>query len=84
MTAIRLRAELLRELNPIFDSEVAMQKALTALRDIRRVVLTDIPAAKTSVRKGWAAAARKAHKQGDDQLITSDIFEDDKVEDWQW
>ena len=84
MTAIRLRAELLRELNPIFDSEVAMQKALTALRDIRRVVLTDIPATKTSVRKGWAAAARKAHKQGDDQLITPDIFEDDKVEDWQW
>ena len=84
MTALRLRAELLRELNPIFDSEVAMQKALTALRDIRRVVLADVPASKVSVRKGWSAAARKAHKQGDDQLIASDIFEDDKVEDWQW
>ena len=84
MTAIQLRAELLRELNPIFDSEVAMQKALTALRDIRKVVFTEKPVTRPAVRKGWSAAARKAHKQGDDQLVTADIFEDDKVEDWQW
>ena len=84
MTAIQLRAELLRELNPIFDSEVAMQKALTALRDIRKVVFTDVPITKPAVRKGWSGAARKAHKQGDDQLVAADIFEDDKVEDWQW
>ncbi|MBO4661948.1 MAG: hypothetical protein J5630_04535 [Bacteroidaceae bacterium] len=82
MTAIRLRAELLQELNPIFDSEVAMQKALTALRNIRRVVFTE--SSKTSVRKGWSVAARKAHMQGDDQLVASDIFADDKLEDWQW
>ena len=84
MTAIQLRAELLRELNPIFDSEVAMQKALIALRDIRKVVFTDVPVNKTASRKGWSAAARRAHKQGDDQLMAADIFEDDKVEDWQW
>ena len=84
MTAIQLRAELLRELNPIFDSEVAMRKALTALRDIRKVVFTEVPVTKPAVRKGWSAAARKAHKQGDDQLVAADIFEDDKVEDWQW
>lgn len=84
MTAIRLRAELLRELNPIFDSEVAMQKALTALRDIRRTIFTEASPTKTAVRKGWSAAARKAHKQGDDKLVAADIFEDDKVEDWQW
>ena len=84
MTAIQLRAELLRELNPIFDSEMAMQKALIALRDIRKIVFTDVPVTTTAVRKGWSAAARKAHKQGDDQLVAADIFEDDKVEDWQW
>ena len=84
MTAIQLRAELLRELNPIFDSEVAMQKALTALRDIRKVVFTEMPVTRPAVRKGWSVAARKAHKQGDDQLVAADIFEDDKVEDWQW
>ena len=77
MTAIQLRAELLRELNPIFDSEVAMQKALTALRDIRKMVFTDVPVTKTPVRKGWSAAARKAHEQGNDQLVAADILEDD-------
>jgi hypothetical protein len=83
MTSIQLRAELLRELNPIFDSDVAMRKALTALRDIRKVTLANVPVAKTATRKGWSVAARKAHKLGDDKLLTSDIFEDDKVEDWQ-
>lgn len=62
MTAIQLRADLLRELNPIFDSKTAMEKALSALRDIRRTVLTDVPAVKTTKRKGWAAAAKRAHE----------------------
>ena len=84
MTTLRLRAELLRELNPIFDSEVAMQKTLTALRDIRRAVFSEVPTSKSAVQKGWSAAARKAHKQGDDQLVAADVFDDDKVEDWQW
>ncbi|MBR6446239.1 MAG: hypothetical protein IKS94_07445 [Prevotella sp.] len=84
MTAIQLRAELLRELNPIFDSEAAMQKALTALRNIRRVMVVGIPADKAQTRKGWASAARQAHKRGNDQLMTADVFEDDQIEDWQW
>ena len=84
MTAMQLRAELLRELNPIFDSEMAMQKALTALRSISRMVFTDAPNASVAPRKGWATAARQAHKQGNDQMETADIFEDDKIEDWKW
>lgn len=84
MTSIQLRAELLLELNRIFDSEIAMQKALTALRDIRKMVLIETPVNKATVRDGWSAAARKAHKQGDDQLLAADIFEDDKVEEWKW
>lgn len=82
MTAIQLRADLLRELNPIFDSKTAMEKALSALRDIRRTVLTDVPAVKSTKRKGWAAAAKRAHEQGADQLIAADVFEDDKVEEY--
>lgn len=78
MTAIQLRAKLLSELNPIFDSEVAMQKALTALRSISRVVFTEVPTATATPRKGWATAARKAHKQGDDQLVAADIFDEEK------
>ena len=84
MTAIQLRAELLRELNPIFDSEVAMQKALTALRDIRRAVFVDMYSDKAKARQGWATAAQQAHENSDDQLVAADVFEDDKVEDWQW
>lgn len=61
-----------------------MQKALIALREIRKVVFTDVPVTTSAVRKGWAVAARKAHKMGDDQLMAAEIFEDDKVEDWQW
>ena len=77
MTAIQLRAELFRELNPIFDSEVAMQKALTALRDIRRMVFSEVPATKTTVKEGWSAAAQKAHNEGADQLVAADTFKDD-------
>lgn len=84
MTAVQLRAELLHELNPFFDSEVAMQKALAALRDIRRMELAGVHATKPSARKGWSAAARKAHENGDDQLTSADVFLDDKVEDFSW
>ena len=61
-----------------------MLKALTAIREIRQNIFTQVSVKNTSVRKGWSAAARKAHKQGDDLLATADIFEDDKVEEWQW
>lgn len=69
MTTMQLRAELLRELNPIFESEVAMKKALLALRDIRKKVFTEALASKKAVRQGWSAAARKAHEAGNDQLM---------------
>jgi len=36
------------------------------------------------LRQGWAAAAKQAHLDGQDQLMAEDVFEDDKVEDWQW
>ena len=84
MTTMQLRAELLRELNPIFESEVAMKIALLALRDIRKKVFTEAPASKKAVRQGWSAAARKAHEAGNDQLMDAAVFEDDKVEDWSW
>ena len=35
-------------------------------------------------RKGWAAAARKAHAAGEDKLMIADVFEDEKMEDLQW
>lgn len=48
-----------------------------------KLVMPDAtPTSTHEVRKGWAAAAELAHKLGDDRMETSDIFEDDKIEEW--
>jgi antitoxin MazE len=79
MTAIQLRAELFREMNPLLDSEVAMEKMLVYVRSL---VLTSGASSDTTARQGWAAAAKQAHLDGQDHLMGDDIFEDDKLEDW--
>jgi antitoxin MazE len=33
-------------------------------------------------RKGWEKAFKKMHANGDDNLILSDIFEDENLEEW--
>lgn len=38
----------------------------------------------TPVRAGWAAAAKRAHDDGEDRLMTADVFEDETMEDWEW
>ena len=38
MTAIELRAELFREMNPLLDSEAAMKKVLAFVRSISPIV----------------------------------------------
>ena len=50
MTAIQLRAELFREINPLLDNEVAMEKILTYVRTIAPAKKTKAKAATT----GWA------------------------------
>ena len=35
-------------------------------------------------RQGWAEAAKRAHENGDDELLIPDVFEDEKFEDWTW
>lgn len=37
---------------------------------------------KTAARKGWEAAFKKMHEQGDDQLLMGDVFEDESFEEW--
>ncbi|KAB4875418.1 AbrB/MazE/SpoVT family DNA-binding domain-containing protein, partial [Bacteroides thetaiotaomicron] len=34
--------------------------------------------------QGWAEAAKRAHENGDDELLIPDVFEDEKFEDWTW
>ena len=36
----------------------------------------------TSPRKNWDKAFKQMHKNGDDQLLVNDIFEDESPEEW--
>jgi len=33
-------------------------------------------------RKGWDNAFKEMHKQGDDQLLFNDVFDDENLEEW--
>lgn len=35
-------------------------------------------------RKGWAEAFQEMAKNGDDELIIPDVFEDEDFKDWAW
>jgi len=83
MTAIQLRAELFRQMNPLLDNEVAMTKVLEFVKGL--IPTNDCSvSAKTASRRGWAAAAKKAHKEGQDVLIADEVFADETMEDWKW
>ena len=81
MTAIELREELFREMNPLLDSEAAMKKILSYVKEL---VVAQNKKSAVAARKGWAAAAKKAQAAGEDKLMIADVFEDEKMEDWQW
>lgn len=35
-------------------------------------------------REGWEKAAKAAHKEGEDEMLFPDVFDDEKTEDWTW
>jgi antitoxin MazE len=35
-------------------------------------------------RKGWADAFKEMAKNGDDELLLPDVFEDEDLADWKW
>lgn len=37
---------------------------------------------KAEPRKNWDKAFKKMHKNGDDQLLMDDVFEDENFEEW--
>ena len=47
MTAIQLRAELFREMNPLLDNEAALEKLLAFVKSLT-------PAKKAKAEVGWA------------------------------
>ena len=81
MTAIELREELFREMNPLLDSETAMKKIIAYVKGL---VVAQNKKTGVATRKGWAAAAKKAHAAGEDKLMIADVFENEKMEDLQW
>ena len=81
MTAIQLRAELFREMNPLLDSEAAMKKVIAFVRSL---VIAQRKENGLATREGWAAAAKQAHADGEDKLMAADVFEDETMEDWKW
>ena len=83
MTAVQLRAELFRQMNPLLDNEVAMTKVLEFVKGLIPSVNRSV-SAKSASRRGWAAAAKNAHKDGQDALIVDDVFVDEAMEDWKW
>lgn len=83
MTAIQLRAELFREINPLLDNETAMQKMLTFVKHL--VSINNETQQKTNkARQGWEAAAKQAHADGQDKLMADDIFAEENMEEWKW
>ena len=81
MTAVQLREELFREMNPLLDNETAMMKVIAFLK---KLVIVQTKQASTSPRDGWAAAAKQAHGDGADKLMIDEVFADETLEDWQW
>jgi len=81
MTAIQLRAELFREMNPLLDSEVAMMRVITFVKGLVKAQQLETGVA---ARDGWASAAKQAHADGEDKLMAVDVFEEETMEDWKW
>jgi antitoxin MazE len=55
------------------------------IKDIVELILEDgymVLKSKSSPRKGWDNAFEKMHKNGEDSLLMSDVFEDENSEEW--
>jgi antitoxin MazE len=69
---IILHSEVLKQLR------LSLKSAVSISLDGNNIVI------KAQPRQGWAEAAKRAHENGDDELLIPDVFEDEKFEDWTW
>ena len=65
-------------MSPLLDSEAAMTKVIAFVKGL---VIAQKKEADIAPRNGWAAAAMQAHADGEDKLLATDVFEDEKMED---
>ncbi len=67
---IRLSKTILEKYNITDKIELILEKGYIILKP------------KSEPRKGWERAFKKMHKNGDDQLLMNDVFEDENFEEW--
>ena len=67
---IRLSKLLLEKYNIKDKVELILEKGYLILKPVSKP------------RKGWDAAFKEMHENGDDELLFDDVFEDDKIEEW--
>jgi len=67
---VRLPAALLKQCGIDKKIEIEVKQNHIILKPLR------------TPRQGWAAAFKKMHKQGDDQLMISDELDAELLEDW--
>jgi antitoxin MazE len=66
----RISKTILERYNITDKMELILEKNQIVLRPI------------SEPRKGWDIAFQEMHKNGDDQLLIDDVFEDDQFEEW--
>lgn len=67
---LRLSKTLLEKYNIKDKVELILEKGYIIIKPL------------TEPRKGWEKAFKEMNKQGDDQLLFDDIFEDENFEEW--
>ena len=67
---IRLSKILLEKYNITDKIELIFEKGYIILKP------------KSEPRAGWETSFKKMHEEGDDNLLISDFFEDEKLEEW--
>lgn len=55
-----------------------IRNALELILEKGRIILKPT----TQPREGWEEAFSEMHKNGDDQLLIDDVFEDENFDDW--
>lgn len=68
----------------ILPAEIMRQMGLKLKSLVNVSVVNDSIVISHQPREGWEAAAKIAHDNGDDLLSDNDVFEDDKIEEWEW
>lgn len=68
----------------ILPSKVLKQLRLSLKSAVNVYLDGDNIVIKAQPRQGWAEAAKRAHENGDDELLIPDVFEGERFEDWVW